>query len=188
MKTAVLNVRLWLGSATSLLALSGCGDPPPQKPQLPASGGLTIELPEPVPAARKVAPSADEANVAEAKPVPVEEPPPPAAADQKDSKEKSPPWAEPEPQPTTPPEAAPVDDAEATPAASAETTRPPLPNSVMARTLDRIGFRCGSVTSAVRLDDSGEPSAFKITCSSGQSYRASNKTGRYRFTKWRGAE
>jgi hypothetical protein len=59
---------------------------------------------------------------------------------------------------------------------------------VIARTLDRIGFRCGSVVSTDRVDAPEGPSAYKVTCSSGQSYRASDQTGRYRFSKWSGGE
>jgi outer membrane biosynthesis protein TonB len=168
------------------LALAGCDDPPAQKPQRQTSGALTIELPEPVTEPSRAAPSAEEKAI-EPKPAPAEERPTPAAEEKSKleaaAQETSSPSTAAEPTPTTPPEAAPEEGADATPAASTQTARPPLPNRVMARTLDRIGFRCGSVTSSVRLEGD-EPSAFQITCSSGQSYRASNRTGRYRFSKW----
>lgn len=57
----------------------------------------------------------------------------------------------------------------------------PLPNHVIARTIDRIGYSCGSVAQATAVDGQG---AFKITCSSGQSYQAAPVGGRYHFRRW----
>lgn len=57
----------------------------------------------------------------------------------------------------------------------------PLSGAVIARTIDRIGYACGSVASAA---PAGEPGAYKITCSSGQSYQAKPVHGRYRFRRW----
>jgi hypothetical protein len=57
----------------------------------------------------------------------------------------------------------------------------PLPSNVIARTIDRIGYPCGSVASATSIDGQG---AFKITCSSGQSYQAAPVGGHYRFRRW----
>jgi len=56
----------------------------------------------------------------------------------------------------------------------------PLSNSTIARTLDRIGYRCGGVASSTALDDVG---TFSVTCSSGQTYRATPVHGRYRFRR-----
>jgi hypothetical protein len=60
----------------------------------------------------------------------------------------------------------------------------PLPDAVVARTIRRIGFACGEVatTSAVN----GAPGVFKVTCSSGESYKASPVHGRYHFRRWAG--
>jgi len=57
----------------------------------------------------------------------------------------------------------------------------PLPKSVIARTIHRIGYACGSVTSASAVD--GSTGVYKVTCSSGQSYQASPVRGRYHFRK-----
>ena len=69
----------------------------------------------------------------------------------------------------------------ATPAVAADL---PLPGKVIARTIDRIGYSCGSVASATAID--GQSGAFKVTCSSGQSYRAAPVHGRYRFKRLSG--
>ena len=59
----------------------------------------------------------------------------------------------------------------------------PLPNTVIARTIERIGYRCGAVASATLLGgaESGE---YKVTCTSGQSYQARPVNGRYHFRRW----
>lgn len=57
----------------------------------------------------------------------------------------------------------------------------PLPNSVIARTIGRIGYPCGRVTSTSALEASG---AFKVTCASGHSYRAAPVRGRYHFRRY----
>lgn len=57
----------------------------------------------------------------------------------------------------------------------------PLPNRVVARTIDRIGYRCGEVASTAAVE--GSPGVFKVTCSSGQSYQASPVRGRYHFRR-----
>jgi hypothetical protein len=58
----------------------------------------------------------------------------------------------------------------------------PLPNSVIARTIERIGYACGAVASAIPIegDSSG---AYEVRCTSGQSYRAAPVGGRYRFKR-----
>jgi hypothetical protein len=55
----------------------------------------------------------------------------------------------------------------------------PLSNAVIARTIGRIGYSCGKVASTSAL----EGGAFKVTCTSGQSYRAAPVHGRYRFKR-----
>ena len=57
----------------------------------------------------------------------------------------------------------------------------PLPNNVIARTIERIGYSCGEVASAAPAGGQG---VFKITCSSGQTYQAAPVGGRYRFRRW----
>jgi hypothetical protein len=58
----------------------------------------------------------------------------------------------------------------------------PLPNAVIARTIERIGYSCGKVasTSAVGGESRG---AFKVTCTSGLSYQATPVRGRYHFRR-----
>jgi hypothetical protein len=56
----------------------------------------------------------------------------------------------------------------------------PLPNAVVARTIERIGYSCGEVASTSPMEGDG---VFKITCTSGQSYRAAPVHGRYRFKR-----
>ena len=84
--------------------------------------------------------------------------------------------AEPAPGPAA--EQAPATDAPKTIAPSM-----PLPNSVIARTIGRIGYPCGSVASTTA---GGAPGVFTITCTSGHSYKAAPVHGRYRFSKVRG--
>ena len=57
----------------------------------------------------------------------------------------------------------------------------PLPDRVVARTIEKIGYACGQINSATALD--GEPGAFKVTCTSGDSYRAAPVRGRYHFRR-----
>jgi hypothetical protein len=59
----------------------------------------------------------------------------------------------------------------------------PLPNKVIARTIERIGYSCGSVASTSPVEGDA-PGVFKITCASGQSYQAKPVNGRYRFRRW----
>jgi len=61
--------------------------------------------------------------------------------------------------------------------------RLPLSNRVIARTIEKIGYSCGSVSSAVPVE--GEAAGvYKITCSSGQTYKAGPVNGRYHFRRW----
>jgi len=72
-----------------------------------------------------------------------------------------------------------------TSASGEETTATmPLPDSVVARTIARIGYPCGAVASTSAVD--GAPGAFKVTCTSGHSYRAAPVRGRYHFKRWSG--
>lgn len=65
-------------------------------------------------------------------------------------------------------------------AAAATDAKMPLPNSVIARTIGRIGYPCGQVASTAALDGAG---VFKVTCTSGHSYRAAPVGGRYHFRR-----
>ncbi len=73
-------------------------------------------------------------------------------------------------------ETAPVETA----AAAAPTASLPLSNATIARTIGRIGYACGSVASASALEGGA---GFKVTCTSGDSYRASQVRGRYHFKR-----
>jgi hypothetical protein len=60
-------------------------------------------------------------------------------------------------------------------------TSMPLPHRTVARTIDRIGYSCGSVASASPVD--GAAGVYKVTCTSGQSFQAKPVNGRYRFRR-----
>ena len=60
----------------------------------------------------------------------------------------------------------------------------PLPDSVVARTIRRIGYRCSDVASTSAVD--GSPGVFKVTCASGDTYKAAPVRGRYHFRRWGG--
>ena len=61
----------------------------------------------------------------------------------------------------------------------------PLSNATVARTIGRIGYACGQVASTTAVEG-GAPGVFKVTCTSGDSYRAAPAGGRYRFRRWGG--
>jgi hypothetical protein len=58
-----------------------------------------------------------------------------------------------------------------------------LSNGFVARTIERIGYACGDVASTARVEGEA-PGVFKVTCTSGQSYRAAPVRGRYHFRRW----
>ena len=58
----------------------------------------------------------------------------------------------------------------------------PLPNSVIARTISRIGYPCGSVVSTSQILGG----AYTVTCTSGHVYRAAPVHGRYHFRRVKG--
>jgi len=69
-----------------------------------------------------------------------------------------------------------------TPAATSAAALP-LSNAVIARTIGRVGYACGQVASTEAVE--GEAAGvFKVTCTSGQSYRAAPVRGRYHFRRW----
>jgi hypothetical protein len=55
---------------------------------------------------------------------------------------------------------------------------------VVARTIEQIGYPCGAVASSARIDAPAGETAYRINCTSGDSYRASDRSGRFRFRKW----
>ena len=57
----------------------------------------------------------------------------------------------------------------------------PLPNRVIARTIERIGYSCGAVVSTAPVGSN--PGAYTVTCSSGQIYEANPVHGRYHFRR-----
>jgi hypothetical protein len=61
----------------------------------------------------------------------------------------------------------------------------PLSNATVAGTIGRIGYACGQVASTTAVEG-GAPGVFKVTCTSGDSYRAAPAGGRYRFRRWGG--
>lgn len=68
------------------------------------------------------------------------------------------------------------------PAASTVPASMPLPDRVIARTIHRIGYSCGSVASTAPIEGEG-PGVFMVTCSSGQTYQARPVKGRYHFRR-----
>jgi hypothetical protein len=72
---------------------------------------------------------------------------------------------------------------EAAPAAGVVAANLPLPNRVIARTIERIGYPCGQIASSVPVGAGG---AFTVTCTSGHSYQAAPVRGRYHFRRLRG--
>lgn len=139
----------------------------PRNEQAPAE---TASVPEPAP-------------VNETAAAPVEEVPPPPKPEAPRPKEQR----KEEPAPAAPQskeEAAAVETPApaAAPAVSGE--KVPLPETVIARTIARIGYKCGSVVSSARVDTGGESPVYRVVCSSGDSYRAATLGGRLRFRKW----
>ena len=178
---SAMNTRwkLWT-CAAAMSGLAGCGQAIPDRKTAQSDAGVTIELPEPstpvadpavnVAAEAKVAALTNAAGFGPAVPADVAPEKPPS----------KPP--KPAPEPELPKRAVRETASERTQAAEApDTSTPlPLPNAVIVRTIEKIGFPCGSIVSSSRMDGSSD---YRINCSSGASYRASNRTGRYRFSK-----
>lgn len=72
---------------------------------------------------------------------------------------------------------------EQAPTTSSAAAAMPLADRVIARTIQRIGYSCGSVASTVPVE-SEAPGVYKVICSSGQSYQARPVNGRYHFRRW----
>lgn len=77
----------------------------------------------------------------------------------------------------------PVEQAAGEAPASSTPASLPLSDRVIARTIERIGYSCGRVASAVPVEGEA-PGVYKITCSSGQTYQAGPVNGRYHFRRW----
>jgi hypothetical protein len=164
--------------------MAGCGDRTPDRTAAPAGESVTITLPEPTPPVvdTGTANAADgntqsnENVVTDAKPAPMAE----APAETPARKEVKPsPKPEPAEDAVTP---APVEKSKA-PTPPAQSASLPLPNAVIVRTIEKIGYPCGSIVSSARIEGASGSSDYRINCSSGASYRASNRSGRYRFSK-----
>ena len=65
------------------------------------------------------------------------------------------------------------------PAAAPVAASLPLNKATIARTIGRIGYACGAVSATEAMGGG----VFKVTCTSGQSYRAAPVHGRYRFKR-----
>lgn len=74
-------------------------------------------------------------------------------------------------------------DTASAPSASTVAASLPLPNKVISRTIERIGYSCGGVTSSTPVEGAA-PGVYKVTCASGQTYQARPVNGRYRFRVW----
>ena len=68
-------------------------------------------------------------------------------------------------------------------AEQAATATLPIARKDIARAIQRIGYSCGAVDSAVPVEGGGA-GVFKVTCTSGATYRAAPIRGRYHFRKW----
>ena len=167
--------------AAQLLLLGSCG-PQAEDEANSAQASVTVDLPAaqlpengPAPLQENAQATAVEAPAEPSVPI-AEAPSEEAGADksntgsnateEQSAPEQTPEPAEPDPQTST-------------------TGGLPLPNSVVARTIDRIGFQCGRVLSVAAVAGAA-PGTYKVTCSSGLSYQASPRNGRYRFRKWSG--
>jgi hypothetical protein len=69
----------------------------------------------------------------------------------------------------------------AAPAVQSAAASLPLPNKVIARTIERIGYGCGEVASA--SPTGGGSGVYEVTCTSGHRYRATPVHGRYHFRR-----
>lgn len=78
------------------------------------------------------------------------------------------------------PQTAASEEAAAPAPAAAVAANMPLPKSVVARTIHRIGYPCGQVSGTA---PGGAPGVFTVTCTSGHSYQAAPVHGRYRFRR-----
>lgn len=162
---------------------AGCGSPEADSAAPAEESEVTLELPPELPPATTLPPPAPPASQAtEASSEPGEAPEKEGGAEPK-REEPAPAKAE-EPPPRE--EAAP--EAPAAEEAGPAGAGPPLADAAIARTIDRIGYRCGNVLSVTRLEETnaaGQP-VYRIACSSGETYRGTNRGGRMYFRPWTG--
>jgi hypothetical protein len=173
-----------VGLAGALLGWSGGSD---QRPLQQAEPDMTIALPAAEPAKDIAALSPPPPTVAEEGPErstaavaspPIErEPSPPQPAVAEEQAEAG------QPAETAPAEEATAQTAADTPEAQTVAAALPLPNATIARTIERIGYACGQVASTSAVEGEA-PGVYKVTCTSGQSYRAAPIRGRYHFRRW----
>jgi hypothetical protein len=176
--------RLW-ACAAALSGLASCGEGTAGGDATQAGASVTVELPEPTetPAnGTTVEVSAeaalpDSTNAAQAAKNEVQAAKP--AARTEDPRREPRPTADADVDANT---ATAMEKAAAAdePAASGSL---PLPAAVIVRTIEKIGFPCGSIASSSKVEGPSASSDYIIKCSSGASYRASNRSGRYRFSK-----
>lgn len=184
-RPAVLMTGMFVGVALigAAAGLWAARDAQPDKPE--KALGIGIPKAEAKPLTQTAPPAAAPVVGSNAKPAPgvkqvteSELVPPHAKRAAED-----PPATEPEPlradeAPEIPSEQVAAQAADAPPASSAL----PLSNATIARTLGRIGFSCGQVASTQAV----EGGAFKVSCTSGESFKAVPVHGRYHFRKWSG--
>ena len=171
-------------------------DVAPWQPERPAKAARPPTKPAPATAAPSAAPAP---SVEEARPERSERPafagvriertppPPPASAEEQPSAatESEPSLRQGDAIEQAVAESLPVAPvAEPSPVAPAAASLP-LPNRVIARTIERIGYACGQVAATTAVEG-GAPGVFKVTCTSGNSYQARPVRGRYRFRRWGG--
>ena len=170
------------------ILIGGCGSEGDDAAAVPAQApgaAVTVELPPELPG-----------SAPQPQTEPEEEAPAPAAQEAKaepepaEKAEKAKPPVEtaqkavPAPEPSTP-AAAGEESAEAAPSSEPTLVRArlPLSEAQLVRTIERIGYECGSVVGADRQEGEGEP-VYRINCSSGAAYRGTTRNGRLFFRPW----
>jgi hypothetical protein len=185
---AVFRPFILLFSAA--LILGGCNQQSDDRNE-----GVTVELPPPLPPEGfENLETANEATPVElnlARPMIEEQEAPaetkaPPPRDEEEPETSPPPKAKAPESPPPPAKAAePATTASSTAEPKLTSGRPSLSDATMARTIERIGYACGQIVSTNQVDTgSAGDRVYKITCSSGDSYQATNRDGRMRFRKW----
>lgn len=150
------------------------------------STSLTLDLPAP----QGEEEAALAAEVPEAVPPPPQ--PEPAPVLEKSVAAPAPAPARPAPlvsapvQVTPPPAAAEIAIPQPSGEPAAQPARSPLPEPVLARTIERIGYSCGEVVGTERVEGP-RGAVYRINCSSGETYRGTTKRGRMYFRRWASA-
>lgn len=168
------------------ILIGGCGSEGDDAAAVPAqapSAAVTVELPPELPESapqpqaepekEAPAPAAQEAKAERESAEKSEKPKPPVETAQK---------AVPAPEPGP---AAAEESAKAAPSSEPTLVRArlPLSEAQLVRTIERIGYECGSVVGADRQEGEGEP-VYRINCSSGAAYRGTTRNGRLFFRPW----